>query len=62
MIVFMLERWLKGKVNSYAVPLVVLGGRLRDLVPQHHGMPACTSEELELAKSMADGMTASLAQ
>ena len=61
-IVFRLERWLKGRLANMAVPLTALGGMLRDLLPYSTGLPGCSPDEEGQAKQVASGMIASLEQ
>ena len=62
LVAYLLEKWLKQKVNCYAVPLVTLGGMLRDLLPHQRGLPGCPPDEMDFARSLARGMIASLEQ
>ena len=62
LVAFLLERWLKSRVNLVAVPLVTLGGMLRDLLPHQFGIPGCAADDMEFARNLAEGMIASLEQ
>ena len=62
LVAFLLERWLKRRVGLLAVPLVTLGGMLRDVLPHQFGIPGCSAEASEFARSLAEGMIASLEQ
>ena len=62
LVAFLLERWLKRRVGFLAVPLVTLGGMLRDILPHQCGIPGCSAETSEFARNLAEGMIASLEQ